>query len=306
MYRKIRQSSAFTLIELMMVIAIIAILASLLLPSLKSAREKARMVKCKQNLRQIGVAMQLYSNEYMGQYPQAGLPPFEDDLSALYPKFVDEVRVFECPSSGVSVTAAADLTNNSAGTNTGGMSYEYRPHFTYLDGFVHKDANNTSNIASQIPMVQDQVETGQIGTMDNLDNHGLDGVNVLYADWHVDLVKPEVYTEELTSRDYFETNIPVDDEGEGDGDTPPLGQDEGPGHFPGDRDEGDHEGGDHGGGLEEHGEEGDGERDREHGDGDDREREHGDEERERERERGSGREREREREREHGDGDDRE
>ncbi|MDA1138749.1 MAG: DUF1559 domain-containing protein [Planctomycetota bacterium] len=303
MYRKNRQGSAFTLIELMMAIAIIAILASLLLPSLKSAREKARQVKCKQNLRQIGIAMQLYANKNTGQYPNAGLPPFEDDLSALYPEFVDELRVFECPSSGITVTVAADLKNNNAGTGVGGMSYEYRPHYTYLDGFVQKDMNNTASLASQIPMVQDQVESGHIGTMDNLDNHGMDGVNVLFADWHVELVKAEVYTKELTSRDFFETNIPTDDEGHGDGGTPPLegGGGGGKGNFPGD---GDHEGTSRKDGTAE-----DHEKGKEHGDGEletERGKEHGDkaDEQEREKERAAEREREQEKQKEHGNKDD--
>ncbi len=69
MSQQARPRASFTLIELLVVIAIIAILASLLLPALSVAREKARRTECINRLKQLGLVMTIYVNDFDGYYP---------------------------------------------------------------------------------------------------------------------------------------------------------------------------------------------------------------------------------------------
>ncbi|MDX1933267.1 MAG: DUF1559 domain-containing protein [Capsulimonadales bacterium] len=79
-------SRAFTLIELLVVIAIIAILAAILFPVFAQAREKARQATCQSNLKQIGLAILMYAQDYDDTYPytQYNLDPTWSTKSGMW------------------------------------------------------------------------------------------------------------------------------------------------------------------------------------------------------------------------------
>jgi general secretion pathway protein G len=89
---------------LLVVIAIIAILAALLLPSLKRVRDSAKSMQCANNLRQISVVARLYSNEYGDSFPlsQTGVYIFSDCLRIFMGQTnkntTAESSIFVCPS----------------------------------------------------------------------------------------------------------------------------------------------------------------------------------------------------------------
>lgn len=93
------RKKGFTLIELLVVIAIISILAAMLLPSLSRAREQARRTACKSNLKQLGLALLMYANDYTGVFP-TGQGSRLADLTILWSRgYAKDPNVFECASA---------------------------------------------------------------------------------------------------------------------------------------------------------------------------------------------------------------
>jgi len=86
-----KSKKGFTLIELMIVIAIIAILAAILVPNFLRARAQGQLTACKSNLKNIGTAMEMYSSDSQGRYPT--------NLSLITPNYLKTIPT--CASAGV-------------------------------------------------------------------------------------------------------------------------------------------------------------------------------------------------------------
>lgn len=93
----------FTLIELLVVIAIIAILAAILFPVFAQAREAARGASCKSNLKQLGIAISMYTQDYDEVYP-TGLQQnwWDNTWYRIVTPYVKNLQVFRCPDDPAS------------------------------------------------------------------------------------------------------------------------------------------------------------------------------------------------------------
>jgi prepilin-type N-terminal cleavage/methylation domain-containing protein/prepilin-type processing-associated H-X9-DG protein len=156
----VQRKHGFTLIELLVVIGVIAILLAVLVPALKKAKEYARSVTCLSNLRQIGLAANLYAeahNDFIPRGSTAGTPlwfnqflPFLGDMSddADY----RSVKVYQCPSFPRSGVGINDIPNSKQTICYVINDWSFKNSSNYIDDLISLPTklSNIQNPASKL------------------------------------------------------------------------------------------------------------------------------------------------------------
>ena len=118
------RNSGFTLIELLVVIAIIAVLAAILFPVFMTAKEAGRRSKCLSNMKQLNVALLLYTDDWDQKFMAIPTDPFYNGMNGLIIKYLNTWSVFQCPS------APNNTMLELMGWNSG-----YATHYAFIWGY---------------------------------------------------------------------------------------------------------------------------------------------------------------------------
>ena len=139
---KIRhKKDAFTLIELLVVIAIIAILAAMLLPALAKAKESGKRIACLNNLRQLGLASQMYVGDSQGMFP-----PRNNSVrwpNQFYTYYGQSTKMLLCPDELTNYPSTFGPSNNVADAS---------PRSYFINGWndYFNDTLDTSDAANYL------------------------------------------------------------------------------------------------------------------------------------------------------------
>ena len=192
---------AFTLIELLVVIAIIAILAAILFPVFSRARENARKTSCQNNLKQLGIGVLQYTQDFDESFPTTGTTHTLSALWVIQP-YVKSTQVLQCPSESTAGNASPSSANYSDyfynrefGVSTSPLQQSslLKPTLTILmgDSLAGASTNRTGGCTLD-PTLGVTTGTGcgaaGLAQMPAFNRH-LEGVNLLFTDGHVKFAK---------------------------------------------------------------------------------------------------------------------
>lgn len=145
-----RGPRAFTLVEMLVILAIISILVGLALPAMIKVRRLALRVACTNNLRQINVGLENYKVSWHRAPPgrstnRISRPGEKIGLGQLAPDYIGDVNVFYCPAASKIRLGKMSIHTDMVGVVDGVCSYIYEPSGDQCRGALVADYNGPDN-----------------------------------------------------------------------------------------------------------------------------------------------------------------
>lgn len=199
----IKRKLAFTLIELLVVIAIIAILAAILFPVFARARENARRSSCQSNLKQIGLGIMQYTQDFDELLPQRyyNIPGGYRSWRNQIQPYVKSVQLFQCPSNPKGGQISDEETGAGSGIHKSYGAPVYGGRTMFVDpGTAPISIAAIDSTAQTIQVVETtgdysdcpikNTDWGNAPTGNGVFSGHLSTANWLFADGHVKSLKP--------------------------------------------------------------------------------------------------------------------
>ena len=218
-----KKNRAFTLIELLVVIAIIALLLAIVMPSLKAAKKRAQGVVCRSNLKQVGIAANLYAQNWKNFIPRGAGGADEDQIWFLafllylgHDRDINDyrnVKIYRCPlypdkkQTVCYVINGWDSPTEEATKPTNLLEFKRPSRTIYLadneDGHwrtIIEDEDDPDlarqDVFHKNHLPDSESEDITYGRRVARDRHR-DGCNILYLDWRAEYIAAEDMTEEM-------------------------------------------------------------------------------------------------------------
>lgn len=181
------RARGFTLVELLVVMAIISIMAGMLMPQIGQSMEKMRRVACGNNLRQIGMALRAYVQDNEGRYPFTGSAgdSANKHFALMFPRWINKEAVFTCRSAAPRGYRADDVTDPQGSTRTETLK-PGENCYAYAFGLGGPNTEDWPLACDQLADVS--VTAQKWAKLGVGSNHGDEGGNALYMDGHVDFL----------------------------------------------------------------------------------------------------------------------